>query len=923
MRFKQTYLWLGSRVFFCLLILLLTTVSADAQLSKRIYRTKILNDTLVADNNRDFLYNNINITNLTNDSISILITITMPEGWTLTTQKILTVSLGGNENTIVSLRVLPSKSISANWEKVNIEYRLNKGIETLTDTFRVKVQEFTKFKARLPLPSMILGAFQKDITFPVYVKNTGNIPKNYTITYYNTLLNLNYKQPLHLNPQEDTTYKIPLRMNEGQWNMLRKEEIKVQVGVEDGDTRNLIQEISKIGYMLKEHSSAYQEMPLQLETGMTSQGPNSLQYYGALHGRLDLKERERLMFDVRSKTFAQGQFLDNDIYRIEYEGEKWGASAGNITQLADFVMDGYGANLTHKWNGQENRATLYSLIKSRTGDSKLIGGNAMLTLKEKVILTESAVANFDKSNGINSYLVKQEAYSKLTEEISLRLIMGAGLEHITRQLAAGTKNGRPGTSLGYNFTWNNKHVNVTSNLVMNSNSYPGVFKGQRSQTHDIRGIYDRYFVGGFYEYNLRKQNIYVDTQLFSDVFNLKTSSYGAKAGISLKNSNLTFSVGKQRQQQSDSGTVPIYEYRFVNLSASVMLGQNSYININSYYGKGVLDGYEDTTGVNVMSNQGALQVYFAGLSARYDIGPYFYHEYLKYLLKPEEYRRIVLGPYAELNLFKHSLTIRSQMNYNKSLPSNIESSNVLGNLTYHNFRRGFDFNLTGIMPLKQQNVQPYITASLRIRLNVPFVAMRKYYQLKLVLFKDENTDGKLDDGEGPIAEQMLALNDNLFVSDGRGIVIFKNVEKKDFKADFGYTSKIKGWIPQGGTIQTFAVTGNKTIYIPYKKSKVLSGKLKVLLDKNSNLDFKAGNIKITATSNDSLRSSFSTLTDPEGEFYFNLPAGMYTVTISQVAFDDNFKPTEFAQQADLVNNDEKMLFFEIKQKRRAINIRKK
>ncbi|MCB0697640.1 MAG: carboxypeptidase regulatory-like domain-containing protein, partial [Chitinophagaceae bacterium] len=899
MTFKQTYLFYGRKAFFCLILMLLVSNNLHAQLSSRIYRTKLLYDTLVADNNRDFMYNNINITNLTTDSISIFLTITMPEGWTLTTQKVMTVSLPGNQNTIISLRLLPAKSISANWEQVKIEYRLNKGMETLTDTFKVKVQEFTKFKARLPMPDMILGAYQKDITFPVYVKNTGNVPKNYTIHYNNNLLNLNYKQPLHLDPQQDTTYKIPLKLSDGQWSMLRKEEVKVQVSVEDGETVNLLQEISKIGYMLKEHSSAYLDMPLQLETGMTSQGSGNLQYYGALHGRIDLKERERIMFDIRSKTFAQGQFQNNDIYRFEYEGEKWSGSAGNIMQLADFVMDGYGVSVAHKWKNDINKVGLYSLLKSRSGNSKLIGGNASVLVKDKVVLTESAVANFDQTNQVNSYLVKQEASSKLTDEMSLRVVMGAGIEQITRPLAAGTKKAQLGTSLGYNFSWNAKHINVISNLMTNSNSYPGVFKGQRSQTHDVRGIYDRYFLGGFYEYNLRKQNIYVDTQLFSDVFNLKTASYGAKAGVSFRNSNLTFSVGKQRQQQSDTGSVPIYEYRFLNLSTSVMLGQRSYVNLNSYYGRGVLVGYEDTTGVNVMSNQGALQVYFAGVSARYDIGPYFYHDYLKYLQKPEQYRRLVLGPYAELNLFKRSLTIRSQMNYNKSLPSNTESANVMGNLIYHNYRRGFDFNVSGIMPVNQPNAQPYIAASLRVRLNVPFVAVRKYYQLKLVLFKDVNTNGKLDEGEGPIAEQMLALNDNLFVSDGRGVVIFKNVEKKDFKVDFGYTSKIKGWIPQGGTIQTFAVTGNKTIYIPYKKSKVLSGKLNVQSDKNSNIEFKPGNIKVTATSNDTLRSSFSTLTDENGEFYFNLPAGVYTVTLSEVAFDDNFKPTEYAQQADL------------------------
>src|SRR5690606_385580 len=150
--------------------------------------------------------------------------ITMPEGWELTTQKVLTVSLPPNQNTIVNLRLLPSKSVSANWENVVLEYRLNQGIEALTDTFRVRVQEFTKFKAFLPLPNMVLGAYQKDISFPVYVKNTGNVPKKYTIAYYNSLLNLNYTQHLQLDPSKDTTYKIPLKLNDAQWGMLRKEQ---------------------------------------------------------------------------------------------------------------------------------------------------------------------------------------------------------------------------------------------------------------------------------------------------------------------------------------------------------------------------------------------------------------------------------------------------------------------------------------------------------------------------------------------------------------------------------------------------------------------------------------------------------------------------------------------------------------------------
>jgi hypothetical protein len=69
--------------------------------------------------------------------------------------------------------------------------------------------------------------------------------------------------------------------------------------------------------------------------------------------------------------------------------------------------------------------------------------------------------------------------------------------------------------------------------------------------------------------------------------------------------------------------------------------------------------------------------------------------------------------------------------------------------------------------------------------------------------------------------------------------------------------------------------------------------------------------------------NYSTLTDENGEFYFNLPSGNYVITLSEVAFGDQFRPVQFSQAADLLSNESKTLYFEIKQKRRQINIKKK
>lgn len=884
---------------------------------------------MIANNNRDFLYNNVNIFNLTDKEIVVIVEIDAPEGWELTTQKINTVSLKANENTIINLRMIPSGSKTATWETTKLKYRLNNGVEVVVDSFKVKVEEFRKFKARLPLSNYVMTSYVKNISFPVELKNSGNTTTEYYIKYSNNLLNLNYKQDITLGPGEDTTYNIPLRMSEGQWKMLRNEDIRIQVGQKKGDVINLSQNISRVGSMLKQNSSAYLDMPLQLEVGTTYQpgsngSPDNLQYYGAVHGRVDFSPDDRVAFDYRSNTYTQGQVINNSLARIEYTGKKWSATLGNINMLSDFIMDGYGGQVGYKWKGERNKLNVYGMLQSRTGNSKLIGASSNIALAEKVMITENVITNFDQERGLNSYIFKQGADIRFGDDDNLFLTGGIGLEQTSNNITNTEKRSQVGSVWGYRLNWSTKGFGVHSEVLYNSNSYPGLFKGQRMQTHDVHANYKNFSAGGYYEYNFRAQNFYIDTSYFSNVFNLRTTNYGGRLGMSFKGGNLTLSTGRQIQLQSaDTSYNPEYLFTYANLSTSASFFKKLFLTLSTYYGRGELKGNEANTRVWVNSNQGSLQYDFIGVSARYDNGPYFYHDYLKYLQDPTaEYQRLVISPYAQFNLFKRALSFRSQYNYAKVLPDNVETASVLGNLVYNNYKKGFDINISGIVPINQKEVQPYVNASLRVRIHTPFVIVRKYYTLRLQLFKDSNANGKKDAGEEAIEGQTIALNGDMFVSDNNGNIVYRNIIKADYKADFGYSSKVKGWVPTGGTIQYFAVTGNKTVAIPFKKSKILNGKINLVKDRNSNEDFKLGNLKVTAIGLDTAMS-YSTLTNADGEFYFNLPAGKYTVTLNEAAFGDKFKPTEYAQTADLLNNDEKTIYFEIKEKRRKINIRKK
>ncbi|HYD20965.1 MAG TPA: carboxypeptidase-like regulatory domain-containing protein, partial [Flavipsychrobacter sp.] len=206
-------------------------------------------------------------------------------------------------------------------------------------------------------------------------------------------------------------------------------------------------------------------------------------------------------------------------------------------------------------------------------------------------------------------------------------------------------------------------------------------------------------------------------------------------------------------------------------------------------------------------------------------------------------------------------------------------------------------------------------------LNTPFLPIRKYHTVKLQLFTDRNGNGVMDGDEQAVVGQTLSLGEQMFVSNEKGIVELRNADKGTYKLDFGFTSKLRGWAPSNGVRQEVNVSGSNIFPVPYKVSRVLQGRLRLVLDSTSNLKFSLERIKVIAK--DENGAEYSTITDEGGEFYLNVPAGNYTVSLSEAAFDENFRPVENALHADMVNNNVKDIQFEIRQKKRTMNIKKK
>ncbi len=879
---------------------------------------KLLYDSITINSNKDFSYNTLNLINTTAEPIALQVMIASPAGWQMVTSNLVNVVLEPYASSIIPMRFTPSATNTAFWQQVRIEFRVNNVIDTRKAAFKMRVQEFSGFRASLPNANLVLNSYQKELRIPVHIRNSGNVTGVYRINVSNPLLKLAESLEIQVPSGEDTVIHLQGRLSEAQYAMLRKEEVRISVTNEKDETISMIQVISKIGSVLTEHSSAYLEMPLQLEVGTIMQGLESpIRYYGAMNGALQIDENQRFALSLRSNTFAKGQTNDNSIVRLDYQSSNLQISAGNVQGLGDFIVDGYGARAAYKWKDW-NKAELFGTFKSRVGDTKIIGGALQLAPKDNLRFSNLT------SLSIDSEALRDNAIVNLVSEYlftygRISLITGVGGEQNRGPLAEGTDKVIIGSSLGYNLLYETPKVNITSNVLYNSNSYPGIFRGQRLQMHQANVNLNRYTLGGYYEYNFRKQNLFLDTLLLSDVFNLRSTNYGIRTGVNFKGGNILLGAGNQRQQQ-EQGTELKSNFNYLNLNFSTLVAKKLYINLVSFAGVQSALNKEGSDKVFASTSQGTMQYKAVGATFRYDNGPYYYQEFASWLTKPAEYSRVMFSPFAQLNLWNNTLMGRIQANYAHSLPSEVSTTNVLTNINYMH-PKGFDFNLTGIIPIGQEPTTTFISAAVRMRLAAPFVPIRKYYTIRFHLFMDENGNNIRDNGEEPVAGQTVSLNQDILVSDENGRIALRNMEKGSVKADFGYRSRLKGWIPSEGIIQHYTLSGNRTVEVPFKKSKILMGSLIVDKDELSNTDFNPSNIKVTATGPGG--EIFTTITDQDGNFHLNLPAGEYVVSLNEAAFGEQFRPLQFAQTADLLNNESKTIYFEIKQRKRQINIRKK
>lgn len=318
-----------------------------------------------------------------------------------------------------------------------------------------------------------------------------------------------------------------------------------------------------------------------------------------------------------------------------------------------------------------------------------------------------------------------------------------------------------------------------------------------------------------------------------------------------------------------------------------------------------------------MYNIASVQTDKFGCFARLDVGPYYYFEVKQYLASPNNFCRLQVTPFYDLNFKKLNLNVRTQLNYfyTKSINENLFF--VVNNVTWQSSKSGVSAGLnTNFQVNRSDNTN--INFFIRKNFQVPVYPKKGYRNIKITLYKDADKNNVRDKNDEPIEAVKIILNNEVLQTNSNGEIYLQNILSKDIIVDLSSISNLKGWIPTEGYKQKISIGGSKNINIAFKQGKLITGKIIVDKDEHSDVLMEAANIRITATSKNNL--TYSTLSDANGSYYLNVPEDEYVISINQNAIDESFKAIDPVRNIDLMNNEQVNVDFNIRQKRRQMNI---
>lgn len=654
-------------------------------------------------------------------------------------------------------------------------------------------------------------------------------------------------------------------------------------------------------------------MPLSVELGMQGIGTRNTYYSAALQGSLSVGTDKTLSVLAQTNNFFSNLRGRSDITTLSYTTPRWNLSGGTIIDFNHFLVNGHGLRvkrLTRRGGYVDLMGVNGRLENVRQLDLKVVD-----QLSPQVSFSHNSFINDNTSTGIHSYLTTNRLSWKTGSKSLVSIEGGGGGERF-----AGLRKDTAtrGSMAGYEVRVADDQWTFSSRVSAYSKNFPGLNKGFHFHNHEVAYSSHQYSVGGFYR-AYKKQYTSAEDSVLRLLFQTNDVEYALTGSVRRRTGSVHLSAGGLQQQQDSANSL---RARMLKLSLNTNWRISPKISVSalSNAGRVRLPERPELGAFWSFTNFGLLQLGPGGVQFRYDRGPFYYYEIRQFANKRGTYKKVQLAPYYE-HLLKPLHTFwRLQLNYTREEPLERDYLLAVNQLLYSPTKLNMDLGLWANVDVRGR-IPPQVNFTVRKKLLMPLYKNAASHAFSLVLFKDVNGNNKFDRGDQAIPHATVQAGDRLLMSTAGGELQFKDLPGTPVALDFGKVSTAAGWIPKEGLKQVVVPRKSvKNVYIPFKQSKIIMGRLVLVADDKSTLTMELGGIRVTAV--DSSGATFSTLTDTNGAFSFSLPAGHYIVSLNPSAFDENFRPSEMAKAANLVLNNAAELTFEVRQRKRQINIRR-
>lgn len=905
-------------ISFCLLLAYSICSNAQGSLNNNNLEVTFLKDTVIQDGST-LSFNRVTIRNTSSVKSLFTLELNLPEGWTtlLDTRKIFTVE--ANQTLELPIRIASPNTALSNQIYAITLLLSSPGIEKKVPyTYIARVRANSKWRVTLFNSFLKLDRLNKETYFQFKVSNNGNITQELNVNFVTSLeLTLPKRNnKINVRANSDTVIRVGVIMDPRYLEEFKAQDIGIEITNKDKVQQVLVQKVFSNNTLFRENPSRWYTAPMFIELVSQNFNIKSQQvYYINSSGTVSLEKNRSLSFNFRSNDFytENSGSATTRYANIDYLTKHWSFSLGDQTEFSNFLIDGFGGRLMYR---SDRGYKLKALgVKTRLGEANQFSLEQELPTGKNSTIINKTLANLDIENKINSFSDIVEFNKDIGNSGSLTLAGGYGTEII--QLP-GYKHQGNGHTAGLRYDYVSPKFIVRTTNSHSSRHFPGLERGVKRSSNEIRYVVNHYFAGAVADYNDRAVST-VDSNQLIYLFGGKTSEYGLRGGFIKNKNNITLTTSIVDQLQ-DSVTNTLFRSHKLNINSGFAISKTATLSISANLLNSFSPDNTNIKSIPAMNIFGSIQTRGSGLSFRLDKGPFYYAELLAFYRSGLQTNRYQISPFIERSFMKNILTTRIELNYAHDISHNERSYIARMDLNLDLNKQGLSLRFYGNHDFGNKNALNSLNLSIKKNLTAPLVGLQKYRNLKVVLFKDNNSNAVFDALDEAIPEANIRIGNQNFTTNKKGEAFYKNIKQGEYSIDLGQVNNIRGWVAKTGFKPSVNISKSQDLYIPFQKSKFLSGQLNLIKDPFSKKEFNASNIRITALS--SKGESFTTLTNEEGAFFFNLPEDTYLIQINANVFNEDFRALQETFNIDLTAKNDEKVIFEIRERKRQINIRR-